>query len=122
MEERRTFFEWVKCPVEFGKKFDYVIFQGNYGVHRFVKFRRRFKTNYDREEYITLDFQSIYLNEEDKLTGGLIKEFYSGWYDKAECITEQQALDYLLKFKHQHTNVPKEEKKKSWFNISDWLS
>lgn len=94
MEERRSFAEWAKCPIEFSKRFNYVRFQSDRPsqVHQYVGFSRYCRESTHSEiKFITLNFVEIYPGD----NGGIrpseyVKEFWPSWYDKAEHLTEEE--------------------------------
>ena len=115
MVERRTFFDWVKCPIEFGKKFEYVIFRTRPDVYRYVGFSRRYTDN--GVDKIILDFRRIFIDERNIISEAYIEQFYPGWYNEAKCLTEKEAIDYLMNKKSQQDITSQKEKKGilSWF-------
>lgn len=90
--ERRSFFDWVKCPVEFSKEFNYVRFQEDRPkqIHKLVGFSRKYREN------VLLNFAKVYSDD----IGGIkiseyIEEYMPGWYNKAEHLTEQEVIKII---------------------------
>jgi len=124
MEEKRTFVEWVKCPQEFSKKFNYIKFEKYSEVYQYAGFSRRYKEKHEVKYKIILNFYRIFLDENNQLQKGYLKELSQGWYNNKDVtthITEQAALTYLLNLKKGDKNKFKPQKK-NWFNVSNWFS
>lgn len=114
MEERRTFVGWIKCPIEFSKKFNYVKFNTDSSLYKYDGFYRIYRERHHTENTIVLNFRRVFLSEDNELELGYIKQFHPGWYNKATHFTEEEVKEYLTKEKIENSK-PKKEETKSWF-------
>lgn len=99
MEERRSFVDWLKCPIVFSKEFNYVRFQKDRPseIHKYVGFSRWCgRRDLSDEKYILLNFAQVYSDN----NGGIriseyAKEYWPGWYNTAEHLKEEQVKKIL---------------------------
>ena len=96
--ERRSFFDWVKCPIEFSREFNYVRFQSDRPkqIHKYVGFSENYKEHWQVEIKIILNFAQVYSDD----NGGIrisehTKGYMPGWYNKAEHLTEKEVIKIL---------------------------
>jgi len=117
MEEKRTFVDWVKCPIDFSKKFEYVKFETDSDLYKYDGFYRTYKDGSDR--VFILNFRQVFLNEKKELELGHAGNFYPGWYNKAIHFTESEVMEYLIKQKIQNSK-PKKKETEGWFK--KWIN
>ena len=98
--ERRSFVGWVKCPIEFSKEFNYVRFQEDRPkeIHKYLGFASKSKERWQEEKdiKITLNFAQVHLDNNGEIrTSEYFREYYPGWYNKAEHLTEKEVIKIL---------------------------
>lgn len=101
MGELRSFVNWVKCPIDFSKEFNYVRFMEDRPteIHQYVGFSRLCgRRDLLNEKVILLNFAQVYKNDSGGVrTAEYFKEYYPGWYNNAEHLTEEEVKKILSK-------------------------
>lgn len=94
MEERRSFVQWVKCPIEFSKEFNYVRFRSRseLEIYKYIGFSRLCKENrYSNDSFVILHFSKVLSDGKNGIRISEHKEeFWPGWYNNAEHLKEEQ--------------------------------